>query len=242
MIRIAIVDDEKRIREIVEETIKNTAKSNEKIALYTYESGEEFLESLKNNQSIDILFTDIKMGGINGIELGKIIETKYPEITYIYLTAHGEFAAKSYTMETFQYILKSELGERMPSVLQKAIQQHVSKRHSFVILGSEFDKRKVYYDEIFYIEKIKSSKYIEYITASGHVRERQSLSNAMKNLQSDVFVMVDRGYIVNMKHIRRITKNVIEMEDGKNIGISRVRIIRVKEELQRYWSELQWKE
>lgn len=73
MINIGIVDDEEQMRNMIEKNIRQSVTENDAAEIVMFSSGEAFLESIRAGQKFDILFTDIQMAEMDGMELGKEI-------------------------------------------------------------------------------------------------------------------------------------------------------------------------
>ena len=99
MIKIAIVDDEEQTREQILRTLK---------------------ENIQEQHEVEI--TDIQMQQLDGVELGKLVRRLCPDMYIVFITSYEEYAAESYRIEAYQYILKRDMKERLPAVLQKIYQ------------------------------------------------------------------------------------------------------------------------
>ena len=87
---------------------------------------------------------------MNGIEMIKKAKEINSEMYIIFLTAYVEYAIESYRMEAYQYILKEELSNRLPEVLDKLIKSINKRKIRYSYIGSESQKIKICYDEITY--------------------------------------------------------------------------------------------
>ena len=236
MIKIGIVDDEKNMLELICDKICKYIHGNQ-YEITCFGSGQECIEYLKQGKLINILLCDIELNGMNGVELGKIVRKLYPEMYLIYLTSHSEFAIEGYKLDAYQYIMKDELDNRFPKILSELIRtlQNAQKK-SKVVLGSS-DKNVITYDEIVCIVKEKSSKYVRYKTKYTNFRERKTLGAVITELDSSEFLVVERGLIVNMKHIVRLKGNIIYLDNNEEIIISSARMKAVKKEISEFWRE-----
>lgn len=96
---------------------------------------------------------------------------------------------------------------------------------------------KLYYKDIIYIYKDKGGKYVTFVTVDNEYRERIPLRQVFEELKSKTFVMVERGYIVNMKHIHRLSGDTIYLENNQSVKISRAKLVDVKKEINLYWGK-----
>ncbi|WP_346909494.1 LytR/AlgR family response regulator transcription factor [Faecalicatena orotica] len=239
MIRIAVVDDEKAMRDMVCKCIKQTMKEDEKesIEILEYTSGESFLEQVKNGELFDILFTDIQMSEMDGMELGKKIREAHSKMYIVFITSYAEYAVESYMIEAYQYILKQDMEYRLPDVARRLIDKISLDSRQYRMLKINEGTVKLYYKDIIYIYKAKGGKYVTFVAGNGEYRERTTLHQVYKELGSKAFVMVERGYIVNMKHIHKLSGDTIYLENGYEVKISRAKLAAVKKEINLYWGK-----
>ena len=234
MIRIAIIEDDDDMMRIVSKCVKESSMGVADLDICCLTNAEDFLDKAKQEE-FDILFSDIELPGMNGIELGKLVREKYPELYLVYLTSHSEFAAESYTIEAYQYILKKDMESRFPLVVKRLVDK-ISKEHEqYRWIGTFSDKKKIYYKDIISISKLKGAKYVEYVTVNDIFRERIPLECLLRELNSKEFIVVERGFVVNMKHIARVAGNTLYLDNGDKAMISRARIAEVKEQIHLYW-------
>lgn len=236
MIRIGIVDDEmmfrNRIASLVSETLKSEPLQTE---IRKYMNGNSFLDSIQNDGPFDILLADIQMDGMDGMELGKRIHSKNPGMAIIFITSYEEYAVESYRIDAYQYILKQDLEDRLPGVIKDLVRKLGDQEQEYRIVGNGTEKVKIPYRNIIYLYKSKGAKYVNYVTDDGIHRERISLDAVLKKLDSRVFVPVERGYVVNMQRICRISGNTLYLEKGYEVEVSRARLTKVKQEISRCW-------
>ena len=105
MIKIAIVDDEEQTREQILRTLKENIQEQHEVEIKLYASGESFFEEIQKGETADILFTDIQMQQLDGVELGKLVRRICPDMYIVFITSYEEYAAESYRIEAYQYIL-----------------------------------------------------------------------------------------------------------------------------------------
>ena len=217
MINIAIVDNEKSVLENIRGILLNLSGEFKDVHIDTYEKAEDFLVAFETIR-YQILISDVN-------------------IYIIFLTAYVEYAIESYRMEAYQYILKEDVEERLPEIMERLIE--IVRNHSikYCYIGSETQRVKMCQDDIIYIQKAKGTKYTSFFTVKGEVRERISIENVLEKLMSDEFVIVDRSRVVNLRHIMKVRDNVIYLSNGDAVEASHARIKKVKENIRKYWEE-----
>lgn len=180
--------------------------------------------SFLSQQPIDLIFLDIHMPKLSGIEFLKTL--KNPPLI-IFTTAYSEYALEGYSLDVVDYLMKPITFDRFLKAAQKAMEVHTLRRtagqprepqtdHFFVKCDSKFEK--VFYHEVSFIEAMQNysvihvtgRKLITYITMT-------SLEN---QLPKEQFLKVHKSYIVSVPHIKAIEGNEILIGDSR-VPISR---------------------
>lgn len=235
MINVAIVDDQKEFLDLIVDRIRFASSGREDIQIFPHLSGKSMLAEIDTGVRYDAVFCDIEMEEIDGIELGRILKKKWPTLYLVYLTSYSEYAAESYIVAAFQYILKQDMAVRLPGVLTELFAKIEQEHRKYRIIGTVEEKKKVLYTDIILLTKEKSSKYVEFTTTDGVVRERNTLDTILQEINSREFVPVERGVIVNMKHIMKIKGDVLYLSNQQEIHVSRKRLQEVKRSITEYW-------
>lgn len=233
-IRIAIVDDEIHMLNIIKKHIREVKELEDKIEVESFGNPEDFLARVVSGSDYDILLSDIEMNALDGLELGETVKQKHPDTFLIYVTAHEKYAAKSYYVNAYQYILKEEMSVRLPEVIKGCVNKILDEQKQYRIVANNNSFEKIFYKDIVYLKKLKSSKYVCYFTTNGEVKERTTIEQIMLELNSKEFVLVGRGYVVNINHINRIRGNTVYMDNGDEIVISQAKITAVKDQIHDY--------
>ena len=237
MFQIAMIEDEEHTRQEVERLISREFEKLkvQDITTEIYKTAEEFPEVKKR---YDVVISDIDLPGKSGIDLGRILKAEQKDICLVFLTSYAEFAVDSYVLEAYQYILKKDIEERLSPLIERVVHEIKKGYEEYRWVGTNQRKIKIYYKDIVCIQKIKGSKYAEYITENGKYMERLSMNQILEQIHSNAFILVDRGHAVNVNHIVRVRGNVIQMVNGEEITVSRVQSSQVKEKITAYWRAL----
>ena len=78
---------------------------------------------------------------------------------------------------------------------------------------------------------------MSFCTTEGEIRERTSIEKVLEKLGSDEFIVVERGSVVNLRHIMKVRNNTIYLNNGDTVEASHARIKKVKENIRKYWEE-----
>jgi DNA-binding LytR/AlgR family response regulator len=166
----------------------------------------------------DIIFLDIEMPGLTGIELirKKITDTALP----VFITSHPEFALESYELDAFDYLLKPVSSERFSTcalrlrdfyqMRVKAFAFDIEQDTNFIIIKQGYDKYKIPIHDIVYLEAMRDYTRITTITKQYLVLT--TLNGITKKLPPDIFVRIHRSYVVNRTKVDAIQKNKINIQ------------------------------
>lgn len=238
MIKVAIVDDEKNALNVIRIYVEKELLPSDETEIFTFTKAEDLLKRLEERLEIDIVIADVEMPGMNGIELGKRINALHRAIYLVFITAYTNYAAESYMLEAYQYILKSDMERRFSNIFRRLLERVKLEKKRYRMIGTPTSKEMVYYRDIIYITKLKGAKYVRYITRNGEYTERISLSQAMEELNSREFLQIERGYIININHITGVQGTYVYMDNGERVVISRAKLKKVKEAINLYRGSL----
>lgn len=235
--KAAIVDDSQEYRDTVQEVLRSVAGRCGKEIQCTQFSRAETLVYEMNDEGayFDIYVLDIQMPGINGMDLGRGIREKYPDVCMIFVTSYSRFALESYEIDAYQYILKDKIAERLPRALEKFFRRTAEETEADYYTISTANKlEKFRFKDI--IRICKNGKYAEFVTKERTYRQRLSLNDVYKMLPEGDFVFIERGIIVNIFHISGMDVREITLSNHEVVTASRAYLKNVKEEVTRYWS------
>ncbi|PKV51411.1 LytTR family two component transcriptional regulator [Aquimarina sp. MAR_2010_214] len=214
--RCLIVDDEPLARKGLEDFVYQTPFLEHVKSLA---SAIETIEFLKENP-IDILFLDIQMPDMTGVELIKSFQNP-PQV--IFTTAHREFALDGFELDVIDFLLKPFSYSRFLKAVNKIVvvddkkeKNNVAKNHIFIKCNGMITK--VFVDDITFIETAKD--YIQIHTIHDKYLTLVSLKHIEEELPKEKFIRVHRYYLVGLSHIKKLEGNLIYVGDHK-IKISR---------------------
>ena len=220
--RCIIVDDEPIAREILEAYV---SKIEGLELVRTCQNAFEAL-TLLQQQDIDLLFLDIQMPGLSGLELMKSLRYR-PKV--IFTTAFREYAVESYELDVLDYLLKPIPFERFLTAVNKYFQQVNNEGTNAAVSSSQanedyfylsVDKRmvKVMVKDILYIESQRDSIRIK--TLQDELLVHRNISFAEQKLSSDQFIRIHRSFIVSISKIEAYNTTVVVV-GGKELPIGR---------------------
>ncbi len=222
-----VIDDEPLGRSVIETFVKEIPYLE---LSASFEDPVEALAYLHNN-AVDIVFSDIQMPKISGMELLRSLV--YPPVV-IFITAHRDFALDGFEAGVTDYLVKPVRFDRFLKAVSRAkekislsqvatIQQQIHNDRIFI--KSEGKLVKILFDEILYIEA--QGDYLKIIISSGTFTTQVTLKAMEEILNLPNFFRVQRSFILNLEAVRSINGNTVELTNGKSIAIA----LNKKEEL-----------
>lgn len=192
--------------------LKRTKEYVERISylnlLQTFDNGFEALSFLKK-QTVDLLFLDIKMDELTGIQLLESLEKK-PYV--IVTTAYDEYAIKGFELNVTDYLLKPFSIERFIQAVDKVFFQMnkaLIENREFFFVKSEYKIEKIFFQDILFIEGMRDFRCIQ--LSSKRTLTSQTFSELEMDLPPSKFCRVHKSYLVALDKIERIEKNRIKI-------------------------------
>ncbi len=216
MINTIIVDDEPLALDILGAHIANIPELN----LIAKCSNAIEANKALNEHDVDLMFTDINMPQLSGIEFFRSL--KNPPMV-IFTTAYPEYAVEGFNLEALDYLLKPISFERFLKATNKAIEKYktagsttaeskseaLDSSEDFFFVKSDKKLVKTFYRDILYIEGLKD--YVIIRTETGRVITLQTMKSLEAKLPSDMFQRIHRSYILNTTKIKALEGNMVEL-------------------------------
>ncbi len=208
-----IIDDEQLARKLLEEFVSKIPRLELKGMC---KDPLEAMEIMQREQ-IDILFLDIQMPELTGVEFLKTLQSK-PAV--IFTTAYSEYALEGYQLDVIDYLVKPFPFDRFVKAVNKATEFLDLKRNAragsadpansdFIFLHADHKIYKVKLDDIEYIEGLK--EYVSYFTKNKRIIVLQSLKSIEESLPANKFIRVHRSYIVPIDKIKTLDGNQVQI-------------------------------
>lgn len=231
MINIAICDDEEKILNYITEKIQQEFHSkNAVITVYKTSSPVELLDYLKDNTP-EVLFLDIDMPVISGMDIAKKLLNEEYSTLLIFVTNQDSLVYQSFKYHPFGFIRKSCFDRELGEVVQNILDE-LSRRNNTFSFKTTDGIYRVKLSEILYFES--EANYINIHAAENSYRFRGTLTALESELAGSGFIRTHKGFLVNQKHVFAIHTDDISMSDGSLIPISRNNKDVVKAKIMRY--------
>ena len=215
-----IIDDEPLALELIQNYVKKTPFLQ---LLGTYSNALQAMKDMVGKPPIQLMFLDIQMPGINGIEFSKMVNA---ETRIIFTTAFEQYALDSYKVNALDYLLKPISYEDFMHSVNKAINwfnlqtktnvksESLNISDEYIYVKSDYKLIQIPINQILYIEGLKDYVKIHLEGEQKNIRSLLSMKLVEEHLPSDRFIRVHRSFIVQKSKIKIIDRGRIVF--GKN--------------------------
>ena len=217
MIRIAVCEDEQILLEQLTDDIKNILNKHSVIySIKAYANGNALLA----HKEFDILFLDIAMQPITGLELARRLRARGDESKMVFITAHQQYAIDAYDVQAFHYLIKPVDLKKLEAILLKLCSLLKGEYEHALTVCQGTLVRRIPFEQILYLEVINRKIYLhknnESVPFYGKLNE-------IEPMLPDSFFRCHRSYIVNFDHVKYYKKETIWLDNEYTVPLSRRR-------------------
>lgn len=228
MLKIAVCDDDKlhlsHTRKLAESYL-----AEHQLDVSEFGGANELLFRMDGEGYVpDIALLDIQMPDIDGIELAREINRCAPECKIVFISSYIFYAPDVYDTEHIYFVLKSQIEERLPAALEKAVAS-LAKPKAFLIVKLGASVNRIPTDNVYYLERALHKTRI--VTDNGRYLTSQSPASLLATVaQDDIFIHCHQSYWVNAKCVKTMELNEFILRDGSSVPISRAQKAKAKDE------------
>ena len=237
MLKIAICDDEKYFRKEINDIL--IPYLNEKGIVHSidaFDSGEEFVLRGIEMLKYDVVFLDINMERMDGLETARKIREYSKDVFIVFVTAYIDYTLEGYKVDAIRYILKNN------STLKNAVEEcmdAIQDKMNYSVNTIEFEflegKKSILLDRILYIES-NLHKLIFYIMED--TLEKYTLYMTLDELENklscDRFLRIHQSYLVNIAHVGKVVRYSLFTDNGTELSIPKARYKEVQRAVAEY--------
>ena len=231
MLKIALLDDDKTALLISKGAIESFfQEKNIAISLDAFSSPVTFL-SMAKEENYRLVFLDIDMPEINGLEVGKQLKGFNPQTDIIYLSQREDLVFDTLQLHPFGFIRKSKIIQDFANVLELFVNTALNQNseNKKITISSKTETLSADIDQIMYIEGNKN--YQTFYLKDGNVFDARVLMGDLEiKLKEHGFIRVHKGYLVNYLYIRQIGTNEVTLTNNKVLPLSSKRKDDIMEE------------
>ena len=219
MLRIGICDDDSAARESLQLACERVMRDkNEEPQFFAFSSGEGVLRWLeKHAGELDMLFLDIEMGGINGMETAKRIRAQDGNLVLVFVTGYADYVFDGYTVNALDYVLKPCRDTRLREVMQRALGQMHRLAPGMFTFKNVDGLVRVAKDKILYL---MSDKRVVTVYAAGRTYTYYGRLDDAETELGEGFIRLHQRYLARTEAIERIEGSTAYI-GGEALPISR---------------------
>ena len=239
MLRIAICDDEEK--QLCQAAAMLNAYLRSRPGLHghveTFRSGGTLLERAEDTEGFDLYVLDILMPELSGIDTGRRLRALGQGGEIVYLTSSNDFAADSYDVHAFFYLLKPVGEAKLFQVLDGAVEKLNRRRSSAVVVTTRDGPRRILLERIRYVERV--GRCMRYYCTDATIDSqtiRVSFREAAASLLADQrFYLCGASFVLNFQHVTGVNGQTALLDNGQAVSLPRTAATEFKKAWGDYW-------
>ena len=219
--RIIVCDDEISTCAEIEQMLRNFAFERcIKLEVDIFYDGGVLSEYLKNEKAPDILFLDIELPGLNGVEIGKYIRDilKNSGMFLVYISSKKEYAMELFQNQPFDFLVKPIRKEKLYHVMEK-IFHIVGRNEGNFKYKNKGNTYRIMYRDILYFQS--DGRKINIVMGKEVQSFYGKLSEVEDACPENLFLRIHKSYLINIYNVKEITYEWVKMVNGDVLDISR---------------------
>lgn len=241
MLRIALCDDEEKQLNQAAAMLNTYLSSRPDLSgqVETFRSGIALLTRVEDAGGFDLYVLDILMPQLSGIDTGHRLRALGDGGEIVYLTTSNDFAADSYDVRAFFYLLKPVNEEKLFQVLDGAVEKLNRRRSSAVVVTTVDGPRRILLERIRYVERMgRCMRYYCTDTTIDSQTIRVSFREAAAPLLADRrFCLCGASFVLNFQHVTGVNGQTALLDNGQTVILPRTSATGFKKAWGNYWLE-----
>lgn len=217
MLQLAVCDDEKVFRSDLRKILGTELElCGIDYHISEFASGEELIAGLKK-ADCQILFLDIEMKGIDGVEAARRLRETKRQMEIVFVTSYADFVFQGYEVRALNYILKPYEPEKIAAVLHTALEALDIEAEKYYVIDQRGGSIRVPLSSVKYISSDRRT--VHAVTTEQEYTFYEKLSDLETELP-DTFVRIHNRYLVHLKYLEAVRQNTAVV-DGEELPVSR---------------------
>lgn len=222
--KAAICDDDEKENSIIKSYLHSLELEQDmdfEISVFT--NGNTLLSQYRKADAFHILFLDVEMPEINGLEVARQIRNlPDKQVKIVFISNYPEYMQDSFNVQAFHYLAKPLQYDTFKQLMYRIIKDYRDSHISKLLIQEDGIEELVYLDDILYIEAVKSQKsQLNFVLTNKTINARGTIYNWEEELKSHYFISPYRGLLVNINHVHFIQDSSLILSNGETIPLSR---------------------
>ena len=219
MIRVGICDDEHYMSDTIRAMVSDFFRNkNIEIIILQFLSGEELL---KYDKQIDILFLDIQMKGIDGMETARKLRRRKFKGYLIFITVLREMVFQSFEVQPYDYLVKPIKEPYFETMMERLLGSMKNASEENLLIQKGYESRIIPIEDIVFCEIIDRKIYL-HLASSEVIDYYDRIENLEKKLDHSFF-RCHRSFLIHLQYLKGYKNGTAYMENGREIPVSRLR-------------------
>lgn len=221
--RVAVCEDDSIQVGILKKYIQNWSyERSENVSIETFSSAENFLFHWTEPHKYDLLFLDIKMKNMTGVELAELIRKVDIEMAIVFVSANKEYVFRGYDVSALNFLVKPITEEACCACLDRVNTQLKDDESRALLINAEGRLIRMKLKDIYYF--VSDDHYVTIFGKKEPLRYRNKIGDVEEELsERKEFVRIHRSHIVNLRYVSAVEKDLLVLEDGTSLPINRNR-------------------
>lgn len=224
LLQVGICDDEKEDIRILNDYMKHYEMNYDiEFDITCFSSGNDLLQTINKTPCFQILFLDVEMPGLSGIETAtRVREIDMEDVCIIFVSHYPQYMQDSFNVRAFWYLQKPLTYPDIVMILNKILQSYRQSQSKKIIVPAGEEKELVNIQNILYIKAVKYEKNrLDFVLTDHTIQSHGTLLQWKQTLSPHGFVTPCRGFLVNMDFIHYICDTKLILTNGTELPLSR---------------------
>lgn len=235
MLHIAICDDEKNFVTYLSNLLEQySAETGEEIRITPYYDGMDLVE--KYDATIDLIFLDIQMKLLNGLQAAEHIRRLDENVGIIFLTTLTQYGLEGYRYQAFNYIIKPMKYVRLKAEMDRWLKKYRQNASPSITVSGDTGKYRILLKSLRYAETYSRNLLLH--TEQENIICHKTMKEMERELESHGFVRCHTSYLVNLSYVKGMKKLELALITGESLPISQPRRKEFALKLTEYWGDM----
>ncbi len=219
MIKIGICDDDLKSAGLIQRYLEELEQKYQyKLEIEVYSSGEELIQDYEEGSGFDLIYLDIEMKQMDGIETARWIREHQYHVLLIYISSYDTYLKQLFEVEPFRFLQKPVSMEEFEAVFLKAVERIKEQKGEYFRFQSGRNMINLLCRDILYMESAGRKVIVHTINRTYEYYDK--LDHVEEQLNGMRFVRIHKAYLVNMDNVEAFQYERLSLKDGTILNIS----------------------